>query len=279
MSNLAINAIRQSDSPPHGREPPESLYIRVYKAYAGAIAAFVSYFENGILFYPVLAFATILLEPGSALRVGCEGLYYLFKYLLTGRYSFSGINPRALDDGQRGLRPVLFLHGNLHSPAACTAIASALARDNDLIRPIFTVQLKAGELQPEDDQRINAKIEEIKALYHASDVDNITIDLIGHSRGAILARRLADREDINRIVTLGWLSQHHDKVYEINGQFDRLLLYSEEDVARAIQRAADSPNYRVMLGTVGHLGLLYSSEAHAAIIAWLGSPALDLPEE
>lgn len=190
-----------------------------------------------------IAVGTLFLEPLSVLRATIDWIWHG----ISKTPHFSGVNPTKLTKKQRQLTPVLCLHGNYHSPTAFTGIAHSL---KDF--PLFTVRLNNGDISDGDYQRIEKKIDEIQTLYGNRE---IKIDLIGHSRGALIAQQIFDSNTIRKAILLGYDHEpQNNHIHVINGTRDYLL--------------KNPPESSVWI-KAGHLGILYSSETYQYIKATL----------
>jgi pimeloyl-ACP methyl ester carboxylesterase len=247
----------------------DSCWRRAEKAYERAIKNLMSWLEGWAGRAVAMAIGTILLEFSHALRAAIEWLFYS----CCGTPHFSNVNPEKLTPAQLTMNPVLCLHGNYHTPSAFTGIAQALQSAHN--PALFTVQLNHGQVTDEDHRIIHAKIAEIIALYRQHGVENIKIDLIGHSRGARLAFLQSANPQIERVVLIGHYANHsqqsdafavQDRCLQINGESDCLI--SEESLEQARARALEDPLHSQIINT-GHLGLVYHPAVQASVVRWL----------
>lgn len=172
-------------------------------------------------------------------------------------FNFYNLNPTELKDEQLEKRPILLIHGNCHNQTAWLSLASGL-EESDL-GPVFTVDLPSGSVTEKDYEIVNEKIAAIQALYNK----HVKIDVVGHSRGGYIGYTLKSQhhpEDIGKVIRLGSISNEkkHEDLYEITGEFD-VLVTAKSVLDKEHQMEVDT----------GHLGLMYSPEAHKQIIQWL----------
>jgi len=264
-----------------GEEKQLSCWERLYFAYWRGIRCFIDCLDQRGYFTTSMALGTVIAEPSSALRAGVERLFYG----CSDTPHFSGINPSALTSEQLKHSPVLFIHGNYHHPSGCTALAKVLKEEQI---PVFTVSLHHGRVTEEDERRVAQRVQEIQALYRAQGIDNVKIDLIGHSRGGYVADAFAKanwdwkkqalstedafirwKEEIGKVILLGYHRENIEafpKHYEIHGKFEAVL--SREACEDALAKAAKNPHLRKIVPD-GHLGILYHPHTHEQIVRWL----------
>lgn len=225
---------------------------------------------------------TQLLEPWSSFK--CSLAYPLG---LVNKFQFFGLNPDRITPEQAQKRPLLLLHGNMHNQSAWLSLAKVLQHSDG--GPIYTVNLNNGPLTEDDRLIIYAKIEEIKRHYAEHGIDDVKIDIGGHSRGARMAfysaltpnswkidaegkpkvypKRIDWRDDIGHIFRIGyptspkqdsWINGDlRDRIYEIDGIHDCLV----DD------RSIADRDHRVSIDC-GHLALLHAPEMHAQVDSW-----------
>lgn len=220
---------------------------------------------------------TVLTEPVQGIKSG-----FNYPYNWKKHFNFYNLNPNSITEKQAEKRPLLLLHGDYHNQSAWLSFAEKIKGSN--LGPVYTVNLPNGNISINDYEIIHKKILLIKSQYKHHGQDNIKIDLIGHSRGGILAHRMAwttlnvdgeiywnRSDDIGKIIKIGSVLSQEEinhitrvdpnfshRLYEITGQYDALL----KDVSLCL------PNHQVIVSR-GHLGLLYSDYVHQLIMRWL----------
>lgn len=223
--------------------------------------------------------STLFFEP-------IEQLKACFTYFLGWKrhFNFYNLNPTQITQEQAEKNPILLLHGNLHNQSAWLSLAKALQQANH--GPLYTVNLFHGRLSMRDSEIINAKIEEIKQQYRLYGKEP-KIDLIGHSRGAVMAYymgispdswkivggrvirtngEIKQRKEIRKIIRLGYPTTQEDldifgtnaNVFDISGKKDIL-----------VRHCSNLPPSQCREIDCGHVGLLYSPAVHEQIIKWL----------
>jgi len=209
---------------------------------------------------------TLLMEPGQAIKSAC-----LWPASWKRDFNFHGMNPKALTKEQAGKRPLLLMHANAHNQSGWMSLGKRLLASD--LGPVYTVNLPNGDITHVDDGIIERKIEQIKQQFLDCGVQNIKIDLIGHSRGGEVAYRTACKhpEDIGKVIMMGYVLKLSEfkkiekadpdllsQIYEISATHDIFepgpTLLRQEN-----QRVVES----------GHVGLLFSTETHDCIILWL----------
>lgn len=232
--------------------------------YSNTIEGMVQFlFKNGWFWFGVV-FGTILHEPWQVVKAS-----FLYPFGLKKQFQFYGMNPAAITGEQ--LRPILLIHGNLHNQSAWISLAKELKKAG--IGPVFTLNLPSGNITDRDFALIGAKINQIKRLYQKE----ITIDLVGHSRGGDLAGEIGDciwKVGVNfgKVIKIGipftkgeieelkWIHPNFtERVLEITAKHDVLVGKRESFIPRKCRLEVDT----------GHLGLLYSPVVHAEIINFL----------
>jgi pimeloyl-ACP methyl ester carboxylesterase len=224
-----------------------------------------------------MAFVTLLLEPWQAIKAGC--LYFLGK---KKHFNFFGLNPRAITADQAKKRPILLIHGNYHNQSGFLPMARYLMRQK--IGPVYSVNLPSGGVTDKDYKIIQQKISEIKEQYRQYNVSSTKIDVVGHSRGGLLAHQIAWSspgeegrrywsvcEDIGKVIKIGAVTggenlYHIEKIdksfkerlYEITAEHDCLV------TARSLLDNSVSI-------CSGHLGLLSSPETLRRVAQILAS--------
>ncbi|NGX51246.1 MAG: hypothetical protein K1060chlam2_01111 [Chlamydiae bacterium] len=195
-----------------------------------------------------------------------------------------GMNPLTLTEEQRARPPILALHGKNGTQGTFISMAKAFQKAE--VGPLFTLNLHSGELSMEDSLLIDAKIQEIKALYNRE----VKVDIIGYSRGAEMALYMGlqqgswhikkggyciqdrawdvMRPDIGRIFRIGSMTlpeeweklpeEYRDKLFEARGSED--ILMPEKSLA-----------YHQFELYEGHVGLPDSAHLHQWLIHNLSS--------
>lgn len=217
---------------------------------------------------------TLLLEPWQAIKSALMSLA-----LLKPHFDFYNTNPVTLTKEQSNKQPILLIHGNYHNESAWISLAKKLKSSN--LGPVYTVRLPNGDVTDKDFEILNKKTEQIKAQYKKFNVNNIKINLVGHSRGGFLAGRMAwtalkgdgkrhwaRSEDIGKVVTIGSVLDQEEinaiqgqdanfgnRICEITGKYD-VLITDQSLLPVNCKEVIDS----------GHLGLLYSDRTHRRVI-------------
>lgn len=224
------------------------------------------------------ALGSLLTEPWASIKSGFLNLANLKK-----DFHFYNMNPLVLTEEQQKHNPILLLHGDYHNQTAWLSFAQNHKAKN-LQQPLFTVNLPAGEMTHVDDEIIHRQIDKIKELYKKYNINNVKIDIVGHSRGSDLSQRIAwtviDKdgkrnwkrsEDIGKIVKIGGVLKKEEiveieklepdfatRVLEISGKYDIL----EPDPSSL------KPNHWAIINC-GHVELLFSREMHQRVFQWL----------
>jgi hypothetical protein len=264
---------------PHSADdnkPSLSLCERICNAYRNAIKAFVKFLQKHNWFVTSLILGTLLTEVWQALKAA-----FFMPANWKKHFNFYNLNPTTLSETQAQKPPVLLLHGNFHDQTAWLSFAKKLKESS--LGPVYSVNFPSGKCTDKDYEILNKKVREIKAQYKQLGVDNIQINLVGHSRGGHLAycyswiRNEGEKayweknKDIGKVIKIGSVlvqedldciekidSTSKDRLYEIRGEYD--ILDDKKSVL-------PSDNQRTV--ATGHLGLLYSPEVHHQVIDWL----------
>lgn len=237
-----------------------------YCSYSGFIETMVqNLFKRGWFWFGVV-FGTILQEPWEVVKASC-----VYPFGLKEPFQFYGMNPSSITIEQSHKRPILLIHGNLHNQSAWLGLARELKGAN--LGPVFTLNLPSGTITGRDFALLGEKIDRIKRLYQKE----ITIDLIGHSRGGDLAGELGDsvsRAGVNfgKVIKIGvpfskreieelkWIHPNFtERIFEITAKHDVLVG----------KRPSYVPSKCHLEVNTGHLGLLYSPAVYAEIINFL----------
>ncbi len=259
-----------------------SLVDRTFAAYRYGVKQVVDYLVENGWFAPGVILGTFLLEPWSNFKASC-----LFLLGYSKNFQWYGLNPDKLTPEQAKKRPMLLLHGNFHNQSAWIMMAKALQKADGA--PIFTVNLYSGDFNAKDRPIIEAKIEVIKQLYRKMGIDNIEIDIMGHSRGAtmafytalendcweidqeggigVIADQVKWRKEIGNIIRLGtpttayqsqWLNAAmRNRIYEIDGVYDCLV---------DARSKADTKHKAEI--KCGHLALLFHQLTAEQVALW-----------
>lgn len=241
---------------------------QISHAYRNVIKRFVKFLEKHDYRVVAMILGTFLIEFWHAIKAGLTSPMSWKRH-----FNFYQMNPKKLTQEQLKKHPILLIHGNYHNQSAWISLAKKMKSCG--LGPVYTVNLPNGVITYRDYEIIQKKIDEIKNHYQQFGIDNIKINVIGHSRGGCLAHGIAwialknGSEEIGKIIKIGSGLNSSERehledpafnarVYEMMGKYDILethqSLRSESHV-----KTIDS----------GHLGLLYSSQTHQSIIDWL----------
>jgi pimeloyl-ACP methyl ester carboxylesterase len=187
-----------------------------------------------------------------------------------------GLNPTHLSQHQTSKSPTIFLHGDFHNATAFYSLSEHL-RDQG-VGPLYTIEYSG--LDDGLDQ-LDALIAQIRTHYARWGVHDITVNLVGHSMGGIVAAEFLRRspDKVQRVITVGsrlkptgaltfayrssraaiahlhaWLDQHRSRLplYNIAAGRDWLV---PRDAA-----LAGCPTRHTLVRGVSHLSLLYAKE-------------------
>lgn len=260
------------------RESEGGLGNRICTAYRNAIRRFVAFLKKHGWHVTAMVLGTLLLEFWVALKAA-----FLMPASWKSHFNFYNMNPLEITEEQSKKRPILLIHGNYHNQSAWLDFAKKLK--NSHLGPVYTVNLPNGDVTKKDFEIVNKKIEQIKNQYAKFNIKDITIDLVGHSRGAYIASKVAmdhfveQESDIHSVITLGTpqdaelmsIIKRMDNLnrlggssipcpefYDITGSYD-VLCDESSPLDLDHQYIAET----------GHLGLLYCSQVHQQVIAWL----------
>ena len=235
-----------------------------------------------------MSMGSLLVEPLHSIRAGLTTPLGWLK-----RFHFHGLNPKKITPEQVHKRPILLIHGNYHNQSAWLSLAKKLKKAG--LGPLYTVNLHQGPLTESDREILHRKIDEIKSHYKHMNREQIQIDVIGHSRGAMMGFYMGldsntwgiDEQgnfylkngavplhpEIGKVIQIGNAASHWDlehigllsNVYEVVGAYDivapnRSLL----------------PLHQQFTQPSGHLGLIYSDAVHQKIIDWLSESYTNL---
>jgi pimeloyl-ACP methyl ester carboxylesterase len=281
VAEIAISSQQQNSRP--------TCCQRIRAAFDRAIVKLMEWLEKKCGIVSARVIGTLLLEPVAALRAGMGILFHS----CVKTPHFHNVNPTTLKPEQLLVNPVLVIHGNYSDPSMYSSVAKALK--NSYGPAVFTVKLKHGDLTEEDRIRVNTRIEEIKALFRKYGKNDVKIDLVGHSRGAIVANDLSHehwhynangnvqvdegfddwtaREDIGKTIIMGnhglRAAAAPEKFFEINGNRD-FLIFNAAEINEYAQLALREPDHYHMV-PAAHAELLYSTPAHKRLISVLRS--------
>lgn len=246
-------------------------------AYYNSVQKLVNYLWKHHWRATTVVLGTLLLEPWQAIK---SSLAYPYNW--KSHFNFYNLNPKRITEKQAKKRPILLIHGNFHNQSAWLELAKKF-KELDL-GPSYTVNLPSGNITDQDYTIIRDKLKEIKEQYKQYGVEDVIIDIVGHSRGGFLAQKMAwtskelngkvywnRAEDIGKVIKVGaTLDQEetsslkrldptfNERVYEITGL---------HDVITTTPSLRPASHQKIV--TTGHLALLYSPLTHQSIINWL----------
>jgi len=261
---------------------PTNLWQQVIRSiqslYYGCVARVVYFFRYYDWKQTANTVAALMAETRSALYTG-----YWLPWGKEKAFHYYGLNPESLTAAQKEDPAILLLHGKGSNQSVWIELAKTFQEKG--ISNVFTLNSNDGELTDEDIPLLEAKLQEIQALYGEKQAKII---LIGHSRGAEFSLyaglprdtfKLDDgycyqtkkweafRSEILLIVRLGspLLKEERDQlpqemqdcVYEIDGLRDLIIP----------DRSVD-PYYQA---DCGHIELLYHSGVHQKIVELVSS--------
>ncbi len=266
--------------------PIPSLWQKISSAYKSAVKQLIEFLRSHKYITTAGVMGTLLFEPLINLQAA-----YLFPYGWKEKFQYYGLNPEKLTPSQAQKRPLLCIHGDNHNQSAWLTLAKASEQSH--AGPIFTINLDLKRSSWTEDARslLNAKIEEIKRQYREQGIDDVQIDIAGHSTGASLAfytalepsswkvspegraevnpDKIAWRKDIGNIIRIGTPTtakenelldpEMRNRIFEIDGTDD--LLVDARSTAR--------PDHRAEI-PCGHVELIFSPETCALISRWRG---------
>lgn len=243
-------------------KPSLNPFDRLLDIYRRAIEQLVASHAHSPAGMIVNVIGGVLLEPLSTLRT-------LLNKVFTWRQTFHSekLNPLTLNIEQSAKPPILLIHGNLLDQSSWLPLTDRLNKEK--LGPIFTVNLPSGHITNKDIQLLENKIAHIQGVYRLSGFTPRPIDIIGHSRGGELAKRIAlSGSPIRKVIKLGSvltqseaqsLKQDHphfqSHVFELLGKYDIFTPKTSYIQHQTID--------------TGHMGLLYSRKAHDQMIKWL----------
>lgn len=253
-----------------------SLYQRISTAYTNMIHKFIQFLKKHNWFVTSMVLGTFLIEPWQAIKAGFMNPTSWKKH-----FNYYNMNPIVLTEGQSKQQPILLIHGNYHNQSAWISLAKKLKLS--YFGPVYTVNLPNGSITQKDFEIVQKKIEQIKSQYKQFNVNDIKINLVGHSRGGAVANLIAwttcrenklfwnRSNDIGKIIKIGSVldqeevnehnnrySDFNERVYEITSKFD--VLETDQSLC---------PLNHTEIVNSGHLGLLSSTKTHERIIQWL----------
>lgn len=220
--------------------------------------------------------------------INCRAsLNYLLGLLPT--FKLYQLNP-SLSATDISKNPSLLLHGNFHNQSAWLALAKSAS--GQTLGSLYTLNLHSGPYTVADRTLINNKINQIKLDYSARGRDDVKVNLIGHSRGAVMAFYMslpADtwrinqagqfvmqhavttwRDDIGMIIRLG----HPTTVYEKNLLAPGMIKQVYDLVAKHdqfIPYGSALPVSQQYTWDCRHLSLLYLPSVHQQIFKLIQS--------
>ncbi len=209
-------------------------------------------------------------EVSAAVRSGVQ-------MVLRGRRGEErrGLNPSHLSEHQSTKTPTILLHGDFHNATAFYSLSERLREHN--VGPLYVIEysnLEDGLI------KIQAIIDTIRAQYGRWDVPDVRVNLVGHSKGGIVAAEFMRRspEQVDKVITVGsrikpvglltfaykksrhalaglhgWLNaNHHLPLYNIAAGRDWLV--PQEAVL------AGCPSRHTIVHGTSHLSVLYAKE-------------------
>lgn len=267
------------------KEP--TLWIRIANSYSEAIKKFVDFLYKNNWEMTSMVLGTLLIETGPALRAGfsCPASW-------KNHFNYYDMNPKVVTSEKSKQRPILLIHGNYHNQSAWLSLSKKLKYQN--LGPVFTVNLPNGALCDKDFEITHKKINEIKELYNKLGMEDIKIDLIGHSRGGIVSTCLSTgmyveslspnnhkegrdwgslKDTIGKVITIG--NATHENGMNFFKKFNPEYLVRRYEIIGKYDILTTNPSlldqgHQITVET-GHLGLLYSPETHKQVISWLKS--------
>lgn len=209
-------------------------------------------------------------EVSAAVRSGV-------KMALRGRRGEErrGLNPSHLTENQSTKTPTILLHGDFHNATAFYTLSERLREHN--VGPLYVIEysdLEDGLIKTQ------SMIDTIRAQYGRWEVEDVRVNLVGHSMGGIVAAEFMRRspQQVNKVITVGsrlkpvgsltlaykksrhalaglhgWLSaNHHLPLYNIAAGRDWLV--PKEAVL------AGCPTRHTVVHGTSHLSVLYAKE-------------------
>lgn len=130
-------------------------------------------------------------EISAALRCGAR--------MAMGRKR-RGLNPRRLTPEQARKSPTILLHGVLHNSTAWHGLSDDLHAQG--VGPLFAINYSGLE---DGLSELEKTLETIRSQYSAWGVDDVTVNLVGHSMGGIVAAEFMRRspDKVRRVITIG----------------------------------------------------------------------------
>jgi len=209
-------------------------------------------------------------EVSAAVRSG-------LKMALRGRHGERrrGLNPIHLTEQQASKTPTILLHGDFHNATAFHSLSERLREHG--VGPLYVIEYSNLE---EGIAQLDTLIGQIRTHYHRWDVQDVRVNLVGHSMGGIVATEYMRRspEKVGKVITVGsrlkpvgsltfayrrsrhaiahlhgWLNEnHHLPLYNIAAGRDWL-------VPKEAALATCPTRHTVVHGT-SHLSVLYAKE-------------------
>ncbi len=198
----------------------------------------------------------ILTEPHNVVRE-----LYCRVWGYRQEFHYHQLNPSRLSAADKKCVPVLLLHGARSSQGDWLPLAEKL--HNEYIGPVYTLNLETDKNK--DLQHISDKIEEIRKQYN---IPGFKIHVIGHSMGGKYATDLLkiSPHTLGKVILMGCgiftpseFGNNIDKLYEIQGTRDFAIKGWEQPLTEGHRKEVIE----------GHVGILFSAEAHEQIVLWL----------
>lgn len=255
-------------------------------SYEHTVERFLGFVRNKGYYGFARVAGTFLFEPAAILT-----LAYQLPLGWLSNFTWYGLNPSALKESQLPYNPVLLLHGNQSTQGAWLSLAKQLQQQYP--GPVFTINLHNGHHNPGDKMLLEAKFDRIKGLYAERGIQNCTLHVIGHSRGASLAYYFSidsEQWSISRGGSIGVNDAMRCEVLQFRPDVGRVIMMGSgqkppcydsyqflQDKFRAIIGTKDRAcsgdvalmgNYRVKLHC-GHNEMLMAADSHELILTWL----------
>ncbi len=223
------------------------------------------------------------LSWGSEPLANCRAsLSYLLGFI--PQLNFYKLNPQ-LSNKESKLNPTLLLHGNYHNQSAWLAFAKHMQGES--MGPLYTVNLASGAYSRDDKTVINDKIEQIKKQYTQLGRNDVKINLIGHSRGAVMAFYMSLptntwnidatgnfvmiskpknwRDDIGLTIRLAHPTTEYEKKLILPPMQNSLYDITAKEDTLITTQSALSPSHQFNYDC-GHLSLLYLPAVHQQLL-------------
>lgn len=256
-----------------------SPWDRIYSIYHAAISHLADFFNDWNLNGVTVILGTLLLEPHHVLKA----VFHYFKGIKNEFHPY-GLNSHSITLEQAKKNPILLIHGAFHNQSGWMELAKKIQDSN--LGPVYTVNLPSGWIGDKDFQILKMKTEEIQSHYQRHGIQVKKIDVVAHSRGGRVAERVVEQVigsvttsfsndfkktfPIGKIIKLGSILyplQIGSQIIPIKSPADAYEITGKYDILeRGKSQLSSTHTFEV---ESGHLGLLYSDEAHQKIIDWL----------